>query len=344
MTSSPSCSSFADQGLSAAEIADRFDGEVAGDPGRRGHRLAPLKRAGAQDIVFAVSRRHLDAARSSHAGIVLVQQDLAPVAALDSGRRSYVLVANPHAVFAHLSTLFHSRRDFRPGIESGAQVDPAAHVEASARICAGATISAGARIGAGVHVGAGAFIGAGVEIGAGGYLYPRCVVLEDTVIGRGVIIHSGAVIGADGFGLAQEQGRWIKVEQLGCVHIGNDVEIGANSTIDRGALDDTIIGDGVKIDNLVHIAHNVQIGAHTAIAGCAGIAGSARIGSHCAIGGGAGILGHLEIADHVTIHAMTLVTRSIRAPGHYASGVPHQEARTWNRNLAALRRLGRPGR
>ncbi|TVP87547.1 MAG: UDP-3-O-(3-hydroxymyristoyl)glucosamine N-acyltransferase [Thioalkalivibrio sp.] len=344
MTSSPPCSNFAEQGLSAAEIAERFAGEVAGDPHRRGYGLAPLKRAGAREIAFAVSGRHIDAVSSSGAGIVLLQRDLAPAGGLDCGSRSYVLVANPHAVFAHLSTLFHSRRAFRPGIEPGAQVDPDARVEASARICAGAVIRAGARIGSGVHVGAGVFVGVGVEIGAGGYLYPGCVVLDHTVIGRGVIIHPGAVIGADGFGLAQEDGRWIKVEQLGCVHIGDDVEIGANSTVDRGALDDTVIGDGVKIDNLVHIAHNVQIGAHTAIAGCVGIAGSARIGSHCAIGGGAGILGHLEIADHVTIHAMTLVTRSIGASGHYASGVPHQEARAWNRNLAALRRLGRSGR
>lgn len=344
MTSSPQCSSSAERGLSAAEIAERFGGEVAGDPGRRGYGLAPLHRAGERDIAFAVSRRHVDAVQSSRAGIVLLQRDLTPVDGLDCGSRSYVLVSSAHAVFAHLSTLLHSRRVFDPGIEARARVDPDADVEASARICAGATVSAGARIGAGVYVGAGVFIGAGTEIGADGYLYPGCVVLEDTVIGRRVIIHPGAVIGADGFGLAQEDGRWIKVEQLGCVRIGDDVEIGANSTIDRGALDDTVIGDGVKIDNLVHIAHNVQVGAHTAIAGCAGIAGSTRIGSHCAIGGGAGILGHLEIADHVTIHAMTLVTRSIGESGHYASGVPHQEARAWNRNLATLRRLGRSGR
>jgi UDP-3-O-[3-hydroxymyristoyl] glucosamine N-acyltransferase len=318
-----------------------FGGEVIGDPARRAFSLAPLARAGERDIAFVAGARHLAALQGSAAGVVLLGRGLATPDSLDLSRRSHVLVANPHACFARLSSLAGNRRRFTPGIEAGASIDPDAVVEPSARVCAGARIGAGSRIGAGVHVGAGVFIGDRVEIGAGGYLYPRCTILDDVRIGRAVIVYPGAVIGGDGFGFAADQGEWIKVEQLGTVVIGDHVEIGANTTVDRGALDDTVIGDGVKIDNLVHIAHNVVIGAHTAIAGCVGIAGSARIGSHCAIGGGAGILGHLEIADHVTIHAMTLVTRSIREPGRYASGVPHQEARDWNNSLAALRRLGR---
>jgi UDP-3-O-[3-hydroxymyristoyl] glucosamine N-acyltransferase len=170
------------------------------------------------------------------------------------------------------------------------------------------------------------------------------VVCHGVRIGERVVLHPGVVIGSDGFGLALEHGRWLKVPQLGGVCIGNDVEIGAGSTIDRGSLDDTIIEDGVKLDNQVQVAHNVRIGAHTAIAACVGIAGSASIGGHCSIGGGAGILGHLEISDHVVITAMTLVTKSITRPGVYSSGVPAQENAAWNRNIARFRRLDRLAR
>jgi UDP-3-O-[3-hydroxymyristoyl] glucosamine N-acyltransferase len=163
-------------------------------------------------------------------------------------------------------------------------------------------------------------------------------------IGERVVLHPGVVIGSDGFGLANEDGRWLKVPQLGSVRIGNDVEVGAATTIDRGSLDDTLIADGVKLDNLVRVAHNVRIGAHTAIAACVGISGSARLGSHCRIGGGAGILGHLEITDHVVITAMTLVTKSINRPGVYSSGVPAQENALWNRNNARFRCLDRLAR
>ncbi len=341
MTSLPPCSDSAEAGFSAAELAELFDGDVVGDPARRAHGLAPLYRAGASDVAFVLTQRHLEAIRRSGAGIVLVHAGLTLPADLGHHDHSLVLVANPRAAFARLSSLMYSPRGFSPGVEDGAMVHPTATVDVSARICSGTTVGPASRIGAGVHIGAGAFIGAGVEIGCDGYLYPNCVIMDGTRIGRRVVIQPGAVIGADGFGFALDGAAWVKVEQIGAVVIGDDVEVGANTTIDRGALDDTVIGDGVKIDNLVHIAHNVIIGDHTAIAGCVGIAGSARIGRHCAIGGGAGILGHLEIADDVTIHAMTLVTRSIREPGVYSSGVPHQRAGVWNRNLAALRRLGR---
>ncbi|MFO8006062.1 UDP-3-O-(3-hydroxymyristoyl)glucosamine N-acyltransferase [Thioalkalivibrio sp.] len=337
----PPCSASAERGFSAAELAGLFAGEVVGDPARRGYGLAPLYRAGARDISFALTERHLGILDDSGAGIVLVRRGIVSGDRLESPRRSHVLVSNPHAAFARLTSLLYERRRFVAGVEPGAHIHPDARVDASARICAGATIGAGSQIGPGVYVGAGVFIGEAVAIGPGGYLYAGCALMDGARVGCAVIIHPGAVIGADGFGFAADDGKWVKVEQLGVVIIGDEVEIGANSTIDRGALDDTVIGDGVKIDNLVHIAHNVRIGEHTAIAGCVGIAGSARIGKHCAIGGGAGILGHLEIADHVTIHAMTLVTRSIREAGEYASGIPHQPARAWNQSLASLRRLGR---
>lgn len=341
MTSLPPCSDSAEAGFSAAELAELFEGDVVGDAGRRAYDIAPLYRAGATDIAFALTRRHLEVIGQSRAGIVLIRGDLTLPAGLIDGDHSFVRVANPHAAFAQLSSLIHARRRFAPGVEDGAIVHPTAMVDSSARVCAGARIGSASRVGAGVHVGHGVFIGSDAEVGDDSYLYPHCVLMDGTRVGRRVIVHPGAVIGADGFGFAADGDEWIKLEQIGAVVIGDDVEIGANSTIDRGALDDTVIGNGVKIDNLVHIAHNVTIGDHTAIAGCVGIAGSARIGRHCAIGGGAGILGHLEIVDDVTIHAMTLVTRSIREPGSYASGVPHQRAGVWNRNLAALRRLGR---
>lgn len=343
MTSSPRCSAAAERGISAQELAQRFDGEVIGAPERRGYRLAPPHRAGDGDIVFVANERHRAQLAHAAAGIVLLQTDLAPLEGQGADRCTQVRVANPHAAFALLSARFSTRRRFAPGIEAGAWVHPEAVVDPSACVCAGARIGAGSRIAAQAHVGAGALVAERVRIGPGSYLSPGCLVMEDVVIGAQVLIQPGAVLGADGFGFAAEAGEWIKVEHFGSVIVGDRVEIGANTTIDRGALDDTVIGEGVKIDNLVHVAHNVVIGAHTAIAGCVGIAGSARIGRHCAIGGGAGILGHLEIADHVTIHAMTLVTHSITQAGQYASGVPQQEARAWNRTLAALRRLGRRG-
>lgn len=341
MTSLPPCSVSAERGCSAGELAAWFRGDLSGDPERRGYGLAPLARAGERDIVFVANERHLAALSDSGAGIVLMGQGMMGSGPSDLSRRSYVRVDNPHACFARLSTLLGSRRRFEAAIEPGAVIHPEAEVHPTARVCSGAWVGAASRVGPDVYVGPGVFIGERVEIGGQGYLYPGCRILDEVRLGSEVILYPGAVVGGDGFGFAQDEGEWVKVEQLGTVIIGDRVEIGANSTVDRGALDDTVIGDGVKIDNLVHIAHNVTIGAHTAIAGCVGVAGSARIGSHCAIGGGAGILGHLEIADHVTILAMTLVTRSILEPGRYASGVPHQGARDWNRSLAALRRLGR---
>jgi UDP-3-O-[3-hydroxymyristoyl] glucosamine N-acyltransferase len=226
-----------------------------------------------------------------------------------------------------------------------------------AGVHASAVVEEGARIDATASVGAMAFVGRGAQIAAGAVVGPQCHVGEDAVVGertwlkarvmlsdacrigaRG-IVHGGAVIGADGFGFAPHQGRWEKIEQLGSVQIGDDVEIGANTCIDRGALDDTVLGDGVKLDNLVQIGHNVRIGAHTAFAGCVGVAGSARIGAHCTAGGGAILLGHREIVDHVHITAATLITRSIHKPGQYSGAFPFDDNASWEKNAATLRQL-----
>ena len=214
-----------------------------------------------------------------------------------------------------------------------------AQVAASARIDAGAIVADGARVGERAWVGAGSYVGQGSSIGDDSRLHPSVVVYHDCRIGLRAIIHSGAVIGADGFGIAENAGRWIKIPQIGRVLIGDDVEIGANTTIDRGAIDDTIVEDGVKLDNQVQIGHNVRIGAHTAIAGCVGIAGSASIGRHCTIGGAAVILGHLELVDRVNVSAGTLISRSIHQPGTYTGVFPFDRNASWARNAALLRHL-----
>jgi UDP-3-O-[3-hydroxymyristoyl] glucosamine N-acyltransferase len=200
-------------------------------------------------------------------------------------------------------------------------------------------VGEGAAIGPYSVIGEGCYIGNNAIVGSHARLYPRVVIYHDCVIGDNLIAHSGAVIGADGFGIAMDGDRWIKIQQIGRVVIGNDVEIGANTTIDRGALDDTVIEDGVKLDNLIQVAHNVRIGAHTAIAGCAGIAGSTTIGRHCRIGGSAGISGHLHIADHVEIAAFTLIAKSIREAGSYTGAYPFSRTEDWRRNAVHLRHL-----
>jgi UDP-3-O-[3-hydroxymyristoyl] glucosamine N-acyltransferase len=218
-------------------------------------------------------------------------------------------------------------------IEPGAFVHAAASVGAMAYVGRGAVIESGAVIAAQAHVGEAAFVGEGTV------LKPRVVLGESCRIGARGIVHSGAVIGADGFGFAPDHGRWTKIEQLGSVLIGDDVEIGANTCIDRGALDDTVIEDGVKLDNLIQIGHNVRIGAHCAFAGCVGVAGSAKIGRHCTAGGGARILGHLELVDHVHISAATVVTRSILKPGQYSGLFPFDDNASWEKNAATLKQL-----
>ena len=232
----------------------------------------------------------------------------------------------------------------RQGVHASAILDADCRVDASAWIGPHCIIEKGAVIHAGVQLAGGCFIGADSVIGADSRLSANVVIYHAVTIGERVRVAAGAVIGSDGFGLAKEGGQWLNVPQLGNVRIGNDVDVGANTTIDRGALDDTVIEDGVRLDNQIQVAHNVHIGAHTAIAGCVGISGSARIGKHCMIGGGSGIVGHLEIADHVIITGMTMVTKSITKPGVYSSGVPAQENDAWNRNYARLRQLDRLAR
>ncbi len=301
--------------------------------------LAPLESARAGDISFLNDRRYGRLAAESAAAAVLVRDAerdlLAPSAAA-------LPVADPYLELARLSNWFAERLGRRP---APAGIHPLAHIGEGAllgrhvRIDAHASVGAGARIGDGATIGPGVVVGDDAEIGAHTRLYPGVVVYADCRIGARCLIHAGTVIGSDGFGFARDGARWHKIAQLGSVRIGDEVEIGANCTIDRGALDDTLIADGCKLDNLIQVAHNVRIGEHTAIAGCVGIAGSARIGRRCMIGGGAGILGHLEICDDVIVSAMSLVTRSIRERGFYSGVFPLMDNAGWEKAAAALRHL-----
>jgi UDP-3-O-[3-hydroxymyristoyl] glucosamine N-acyltransferase len=246
---------------------------------------------------------------------------------------------NPHAVFARIAALLHPPPPQIAGVHPTATVHPVAVVEASAEIGPYVLVAAGAVIGARCRVAAHAIIGARAELGADTQVLERASVLHDCVVGARCIVHPGAVVGSDGFGNARDGQEWVKVPQLGRVCIGDDVEVGANTTIDRGALEDTLIGDGVRLDNQIQIGHNVSIGAHTAVAACTGIAGSTRIGQRCMIGGGTGIGGQLTIGDDIVIAGFGMVTRSLEAPGMYSSVLPVEEVRSWRRIVGRVKRL-----
>ena len=250
-----------------------------------------------------------------------------------------LIAKDPYVAYAKIAALFEPASDAPVGIHASAAVDPSAQIDASASI--GPHVSIGARsvIGAGVTIGAGCVIGEDCVVGDGSRLIARVTLVKRVRLGARVTIHPGAVLGSEGFGLAMDAGRWINVPQLGGVVVGDDCDIGANTTIDRGALEDTTLAEGVRLDNLIQIGHNVRIGAHTAIAGCVGIAGSTKIGSYCLLAGKVGVAGHLEICDKVVVHAMTMVSASITEPGEYSAGIPAQPTREWRKNAVRIRQL-----
>ena len=319
---------------SLREIVRRFGGELAGDPGIEVRRVATLESAAPDCIAFLANARYLSQLKATRAGAVIVGE-----AGRGATRLPRIVCANPYAYFARVSALFNPASASRAGVHATAVVEGSARVARDAEIGPCAVIERDADVGAGCAIGAGCYIGEGVAIGAGTRLHPGAIVYHGCVIGARVVLHSGVVIGADGFGIAWDEGRWIKVPQIGRVVIGNDVEIGANTTVDRGALDDTVIEDGVKLDNQIQVGHNVRIGAHTAIAACTGIAGSAKIGRNCRIGGASGIAGHITIADGVEISAYTPITKSIDRPGTYTGVYAFEPHRDWLRNAAQLRHL-----
>jgi UDP-3-O-[3-hydroxymyristoyl] glucosamine N-acyltransferase len=335
-------------GLSLSEltaaIVERSEGRLRatlqGDSTRHITSVAPLSTASASELAFLANPRYRREAHASRAGaIVLAPRD---AEALQEGRSSgstLIVVDSPYAWFAMAAQVLHPAAGAVAGIHAQAQVDPGAVVDASASIGAGAFVGAGARLGAGVVLDPGAHVGARVFIGAATRLFPRAVVLDDCVLGERCIVHSGVVIGADGFGFAPLDGHWLKIPQLGRVIIGDDVEIGANTTIDRGTMGDTIVESGVKLDNQIQIGHNCFVGSHTVIAGCVGIAGSARVGRNCMIGGAAGIAGHLSIADGTIIGPATVVSSSIERAGHYTGFFPIMKQREWEKAAAIIRQL-----
>lgn len=300
--------------------------------------LAPLEAAGPRHLTFLSHPKYESQLAASRAACVIVSPALEP-AALRRGPA--IVVEQPYLYFARVTQLWkkHHARAAEPGVHPSAFVHHLARVQPDASIGAFAVIEADAVVGDGASIGAHCVVGEGASIGAGTVLAARVTVGAGCRVGERCILHSGVVIGADGFGFAPASGRWEKIEQLGSVRIGDEVEIGANSCVDRGALGDTVIEDGVKLDNLIQIGHNVHVGAHTAMAGCVGVAGSARIGAHCSLGGGAIVLGHLTLADGVQVSAASVVTRSISRPGLYTGLFPIDDNASWEKNAASLKQL-----
>lgn len=320
--------------ITLAVLAECLGAELRGDPDAPVSSVASLEHATEGALSFLANARYRKHLRGTHATAVILQAEYAGEAP------GAVLVAsNPYAAYARAAALISPQPSACPGVHPTAVTGENCRIDESASIGPNCVLEDGVVIGAGTRLAAGSFVGRESAIGAGGVIHPNVVICQGVAIGDRVMIHPGAVIGSDGFGLARDDGHWLKVPQLGGVSIGNDVEIGANTTIDRGTLDDTVLEDGVKLDNQIQVAHNVHIGAHTVIAGCVGISGSARIGSRCMVGGGVGIVGHLEIADDVTITGMSMVTQTITRPGVYSSGLPAQENTAWCRNTVRLRQL-----
>ncbi|MEX5504942.1 UDP-3-O-(3-hydroxymyristoyl)glucosamine N-acyltransferase [Pseudomonas putida] len=320
--------------MTLGQLAEALGATLKGPEGLQITGLATLQEAGPGQLSFLANpqyRKYLDNCQAS--AVLLKAADA------ESFAGNALIVADPYQAYARISHLFDPKPKAVAGIHPSAVVAEGAQVDASASIGPFAVIESGARIEADVSIGAHCFIGARCVVGEGGWLAPRVTLYHDVVIGKRVVIQSGAVIGGEGFGFANEKGIWRKIAQIGGVTIGDDVEIGVNTAVDRGALSDTRIGDGVKLDNQIQIAHNVQIGDHTAMAACVGISGSTRIGKHCMLAGGVGLVGHIDICDNVFVSGMTMVTRSITEPGSYSSGTAMQPLADWRKSAARIRQL-----
>jgi UDP-3-O-[3-hydroxymyristoyl] glucosamine N-acyltransferase len=327
-------------GVRLGTLVERFGGQLVGAPDREVAAVAPLERAGPSDLSFLGNSRLRPLATHSRAAalILTLDDDVAVAPGYDGAR---IVTPNPYAYFARVAQFLLAQQTDQPppGIHPAAVVDDTARIDPSARIGPRVTIEAGALIEAGAVVDAGCYIGRDAVVGEDTHLFANVTFHARCIIGKRGTIHSGAVIGGDGFGFAMDDGVYIKIPQVGRVVIGDDVDIGCNTTIDRGTLDDTVIEDGVKLDNQIQIGHNTHVGAHTAMAGCVGVAGSARIGRHCTFGGAAMVNGHIEIADHVDITAGTLVASSIAERGRYTGFYPITSNADWERNAALLRNL-----
>jgi len=326
---------LANTAYSLRDIVSQLGGILIGDPDIVVNRLGSLAHAKAGHITFVSNPKYLSQLMHTGASAVILSTEHK-----DATHVARIVTDNPYAYFAKLSSIMNPTRSYVAGIDASAAVHQTAILASSCSIGAHAVIGENTKLADGVIIESGAVIGAGVVIGENSRIDANVVIYHDCVIGKNCVIASGTVIGADGFGYAEENRRWVKIPQIGSVIIEDDVEIGANTTIDRGALDDTVIEQGVKLDNLIQIGHNCRIGAHTVIAGCVGVAGSARIGKHCKIGGAAMILGHLEIADGMTISPGSMITRSLKKVDTYTALMPFQTHDEWLKTAANIRCLG----
>lgn len=320
--------------IKLGQLAEFLGATLRGDSEQQITGLATLQEAGPAQLSFLANPQYRKYLAGSQAAALLLKE-----ADAEGFAGNALVVPDPYLAYARLSHLFDPKPKAPAGIHPSAVIAADAVVDPTASIGPFVVIEAGARIGAQVTLGAHCVIGARSEIGEGGWLAPRVTLYHDVRIGKRVVIQSGAVLGGEGFGFANEKGIWQKIAQIGGVTIGDDVEIGVNTAIDRGALADTVIGNGVKLDNQIQIAHNVQVGDHTAMAACVGISGSTKIGKHCMLAGGVGLVGHIDICDNVFLTGMTMVTHSITEPGAYSSGTAMQPAAEWRKSAARIRQL-----
>ena len=320
--------------VSLGELAVRFGCELRGDPAATVDSVAALSQAGPRAVSFLANPKYVAQLADTRAGAVILDARSAA-----SARVPVLVAANPHATFARVAKLLHPDPPLNPGVHPAATVSRSAQVDASSEIAAGAFVGDDARIGAGCYIGPGSVVERGARIGDHCRLVARVVIGPRVSLGHRCIVQPGAVVGGDGFGYAPEKGTWVKVPQLGSVVVGDDVEIGANTTIDRGALEDTVIEEGVKLDNLIMIAHNCRIGAHSALAACVAIAGSSVLGKRCILGGRAGLTGHITLCDDVVVLGTSFISHSISKPGVYSSALPSEEAGVWRRIVGRIKRL-----
>ncbi len=314
-------------------ISKIFNAEFSGNGDFSVNKVSSIENASEKSIVFFSNKKYLDLLVKTKSKVVITTSELSKFC-----KHNIIITKDPYALFAKISNLLNKEFDFEYNIHSSV-VSETKNLSKQIYVGANVVLGKDIEIGDNSFIGSNCSIGDNVKISTGAYIYPNVTIYNNVTIGENIIIHSGAVVGSDGFGYAYEDNSWIKIPQIGGVLIGNDVEIGSNTTIDRGTLDNTIIGNGVKIDNQIQIAHNVQIGENTAIAGCVGIAGSAKIGKNCSIGGGAGIQGHIEICDNTQITGMTKVSSNIKKAGVYSSGTPQMLNSDWLKSAARFKKL-----
>jgi UDP-3-O-[3-hydroxymyristoyl] glucosamine N-acyltransferase len=318
------------------DIADHIGGKVVGDRGHEITGVATLQSARRDQLSFLSNTKYRKYLAATQAGVVIVTEQV-----IDLVPNNAIVVNDAYVAYAKAASYLYPLPALSGGIDSSASIAKSSQIAKTASIAAHVVIEADVTIGEHCVIGPGCVIQQGVTIADNARLIANVTLCHHVSIGENVIIHPGVVIGADGFGIANDKGQWIKIPQIGSVRIGNNVEIGANTTIDRGAIEDTVIGNGVKLDNQIQVGHNTIIGENTVVAGCVGIAGSTIIGRNCAIGGGAGLGGHLEIADGVQLTGMTMVTKSITEPGVYSSGIPAEPTQQWHKNVVRYRQMSK---